>query len=226
MTKVDVIIPVYNYEKFIGDAIDSILQQTVKEVNVIVVNDGSTDNTVQCVRKIQAMDSRVLLLEQENRGISAALNTGLEYSKAPFIAFLDADDLWEKTKLEIQLDFLENNNDIMFCFTQIKEFESFEPTVNNPKFNARKEPINGLTKLTFLGKREIFEKYGNFKAGKKIGDFIQWFSPLINDGCKYKVIPEVLAYRRVHDNNLTRKIDKKDYLKLIKAHMDAKRNND
>jgi len=226
MNSVDVIIPVYNYEKFIGEAINSILKQTWKDLKIIVVDDGSTDATAERVKEIQKSDVRVVLFQPGKVGIPAALNLALEKSTAPYIAFLDADDLWEKTKLEKQIVFLKINREVMICFTQIKEFETFDDSTQKQNFRARKEVMNGLVRDTFLGKRELFEKYGKFDVEKNSGEFILWFSPLIHDNCKYKILPEVLAYRRIHDNNLTRSINPKDYLKVIKAHLDAKKRND
>ncbi len=223
MSKIDVIIPVYNGEDFIEEAIKSIQQQSFADFRIIVVDDGSTDNSAKKVKEMLKSDSRIILLQPGKIGLANALNFGLDNAEAPYIAFLDADDLWEKSKLEKQMKVFEKQNDISVCFTKFTEFESFKNTSENHKFKARKEPINGLVKITFLGKREVFKKYGNFNPKIELGDFVSWFSNLINAGCKYFVIPEVLVFRRIHDNNMTAKLDRKGYLDMIKAHLDAKK---
>lgn len=226
MGKIDIIIPVYNGEDFISEAIESILKQTYSEYKIIVVDDGSTDNSAEKVKEIQNTDSRIHLFQPGRLGLAKALNYGLEQSKAPFIAFLDADDLWESTKLEKQMEVLEKRKDISICFTKIKEFETFFQIEQKQQFAARKESMNGLVKTTFLGRREVFKKYGKFNPDIELGDFILWFSPLIHDGCRYEVIPEVLAYRRVHENNMTSKANRNDFLKILKAHLDLKKKNE
>lgn len=93
-----IVIPLYNKEKNIKDTIQSILNQTFKQFEVIVVNDGSTDNSLQVVQQIQ--DTRVRVIDQPNGGVSSARNKGIEEAKYEWVAFLDADDLWEKEYLE------------------------------------------------------------------------------------------------------------------------------
>lgn len=101
---VSVIIPAYNAEKYIRQAIESALSQTYANIEVLVVDDGSTDKTPEIVRKFADQDSRVVLLQQPNTGVAAARNSAIEKSKGEFIAPLDADDIWHPKKLERQID--------------------------------------------------------------------------------------------------------------------------
>lgn len=96
--KISVVIPLYNKEKNIKDTIQSVLNQTNTEFEIIVVNDGSTDNSLQIIQQIQ--DPRVRIIDKPNGGVSSARNKGIEEAKYEWIAFLDADDLWEKEYLE------------------------------------------------------------------------------------------------------------------------------
>ena len=107
--KVSVIIPVYNGEKYVAQAIESALSQTYNNVEIIVINDGSTDNSYN---KIKPYLSSVKYIYQENKGAAVARNTGIENSTGELIGFLDADDLWLPEKLEIQVDYLLRNKDI------------------------------------------------------------------------------------------------------------------
>jgi glycosyltransferase involved in cell wall biosynthesis len=104
--RVTVVIPVFNGEAFVAAAIDSALAQTVPDIEVVVVDDGSVDRTAEIVSAQAEADARVIVIQQPNRGLSAARNAGIRRAGAPSIAFLDADDRWLPEKLERQLPLL------------------------------------------------------------------------------------------------------------------------
>jgi glycosyltransferase involved in cell wall biosynthesis len=106
---VSVVIPTYNYAHFLGDAIESALAQAYKNIEVIVVDDGSSDNTSDVVKKYEGA---VRYIYQNNRGLSAARNTGIRESRGQYIAFLDADDIWMPEKISEQLKLFEGQNNI------------------------------------------------------------------------------------------------------------------
>ena len=110
---VSVIIPAYKCEKFISSAIESVLSQTYENFELIVVDDGSPDNTASVAKKYQ---HRINYIYQENGGVSKARNTGIRMSKGEYIAFLDADDKWGRNKLELQVKFLTDHPDVNFVF--------------------------------------------------------------------------------------------------------------
>ncbi|MFT5213706.1 MAG: glycosyltransferase involved in cell wall biosynthesis [Patiriisocius sp.] len=220
--EIDIILPVYNCEKFIGEAIQSVLDQTFTDFNLIIINDGSTDSSEEIINKYKEIDPRIISITQKNRGQIASLNTGLELSKSKYIAFIDADDLWKKTKLEKQYNLLSKTADVAVCFTLLREFDSLGN--QDIKYAARKNDMKGLSRICFLGAKSLFETYGKFDNEEKLAEFILWFGKLINDNVKYEVLNEVLAFRRIHANNMTQKINRLDYLKTIKRHIDAKRN--
>jgi len=103
---VTVIIPAYNAATTIAESLLSVRRQTLENIEIIVVNDGSTDRTIEIVRAAQAVDDRVHLVAQTNQGVAIARNTGVAKAHAPYIALLDADDLWHPRKLELQLNAL------------------------------------------------------------------------------------------------------------------------
>jgi glycosyltransferase involved in cell wall biosynthesis len=107
MNKISVIIPAYNSEKTILATITSVQNQTFTDWEIIIINDGSTDNTLEVVEKIQ--DERIKIYSYENGGLSTARNRGITQAKGEFISFLDADDLWSPDKLELQLKALQEN---------------------------------------------------------------------------------------------------------------------
>src|SRR4051812_40342875 len=121
--EIDVIIAVYNGEKFIEEAIVSVQNQTWKDLNIIVADDGSTDKTLAIITELSKSDDRISVLARSHQGVSATLNAAIAYSSAKYIAFLDADDLWDRTKLAVQMEALSNSeSEVCFCMTQ--EFET------------------------------------------------------------------------------------------------------
>ncbi|WP_319423431.1 glycosyltransferase family 2 protein [Pleurocapsa sp. FMAR1] len=122
MPKVTVIIPAYNAMAFLPEALNSVFNQTYQDFEVIVVNDGSTDETEQWVSQIE--DPRVNLVSQENKGLAGARNTGIGHAQGEYIAFLDDDDLWESTKLEKQVNVLDENPEVGLVYTWVSLIDS------------------------------------------------------------------------------------------------------
>jgi len=115
---VSVIIPAYNRAHLIGRAIKSVLNQAYQDFELIIIDDCSTDNTDEVVREFQKKDNRIIYLKHDqNKGGSAARNTGIKVSKSEYIAFLDSDDEWLPEKLEIQMEaILKQNVSMVTCF--------------------------------------------------------------------------------------------------------------
>lgn len=103
---VGVVVPMYNAERTIGSTLQSVSDQTHRNLDIVVVDDGSTDGSAAVVRKFQARDQRVRLVQQANAGVSVARNTGAAATSAQYLAFVDADDLWAPTKIECQIEAL------------------------------------------------------------------------------------------------------------------------
>ena len=219
--EIDVIIAVYNGEKFIEDAIVSVQNQTWKDLNIIVADDGSTDETLNIITGLSKSDDRISVLARSHQGVSATLNAAIGYSSAKYIAFLDADDLWDPTKLAVQMEALSNSeSEVCFCMTQ--EFENLSEN-SIQSYRARKEPLKGVSKTAFLGPRSIFTRFGLFDETIAIGDFVDWFSRVVRADVPVIMLDQVLTFRRIHENNTTRDISKNEFLKVLKSHLDAKR---
>lgn len=112
--KVSVIIPAYNSARFLEEAIESVFAQTYGDYEIIVINDGSTDNTTEVLAPYL---DRIQYIYQQNQGASSARNTGIRYSQGEYLAFLDADDIWLPEKLSIQVEYLNNNPDIAMVYS-------------------------------------------------------------------------------------------------------------
>jgi len=120
---VSVIIPAYNAEKFIEEAIKSAQNQTYKNIEIIVVDDGSTDGTAEIVKKLAKKDKRIRYHHQKNKGVSIARNTAINYSKGQFIALLDQDDIWLPEKIKEQMILFDKNKRLVLVFSNAIFFE-------------------------------------------------------------------------------------------------------
>ncbi len=133
---VSVIIPTFNRGWVIREAIDSVLNQTFGSFELIVVDDGSTDNTLDILAEYK---DRITLIKQRNRGVSAARNRGMDAASGRFIAFLDSDDLWLPQKLNCQMEFFDSNPDALICQTEetwIRDAVRVNPGKGTAKFRA------------------------------------------------------------------------------------------
>jgi glycosyltransferase involved in cell wall biosynthesis len=122
--RVSVVVPVFNGASYLSDAISSVLSQTVREIEVIVVDDGSTDTSADVIAGHALRDRRIVEIRQENRGLPAARNAGVQLARADLVAFLDADDVWLPEKLARQLAHLEANSACQACFTYAEEVDN------------------------------------------------------------------------------------------------------
>lgn len=177
MTDVSIIIPTYNDGEYIADAINSALEQTLENIEVVVVDDCSTDNTQEVVNSYN--DSRIRYIRhKENKGGSSSRNTGIESSSATYIAFLDADDIWEPTKLEKQVRCIESLSEewvAVYCdYLPLKNerWEKFKRLIassNRPEgggedmiYNLLAKEFSIGTASTILAKREVITSIDGF----------------------------------------------------------------
>lgn len=218
---IDVIIPVYNREKYIRETIESILEQSWQNINIVLVDDGSTDASREIINEFTNKHSNIQLISKEhNSGISDTSNIGLHHTTAEYIAFLDSDDLWDKEKLFKQMQYLKMNDSVDICFTLVKEFD------HNPTKNlARKETFKGYHKSAMLCRSYIFKEIGEFDTNLAVGEFIDWLSRCSAKQIQFGMLEEILTYRRVHESNFTKKIKASEYLEVIRAHMKRKSDN-
>ncbi len=158
---VSVIMPAFNRKKTVLDAVNSVLEQTYRNIELIVVDDGSTDGTAEVLSKID--DSRFKYVYQENAGACAARNRGIELARGEYIAFHDSDDIWHKDKIKKQIFIFEKiNPDIVFC-KLLKTYPSGKvvvyPEYYGEGFLKPVENLFGIGTQTIMAKRKVFEKY-------------------------------------------------------------------
>ena len=167
MPKVSVIIPTYNRLSMVKEAVDSVLKQNFEDFELIVVDDGSTDETV---KEIKRYGGRVRLLQHsENRGVSAARNKGILHAKGKYIAFLDSDDLWVKGKLKIQVAFLDENPHYPLCYTDeiwIRRGRRVNPKIKHTKYSGwifeKCLPLCTISPSSAVMRKTLFSKVGLF----------------------------------------------------------------
>lgn len=178
MPFVSVVIATYNMGQYINQAVDSILQQTWKNLEVIVIDDGSTDNTTKVMSNYQT-DSRVHYIRTENQGQPKAKNRGIQNTRGDFIAFCDADDLWEKNKLEVQMPLFENPR-VGVVYSEVSNIDENNRRYINKASETRHSGIitnhmlieNFVPFGTAVIRRECVEKNGMFDEEFRMG--IDW----------------------------------------------------
>jgi glycosyltransferase involved in cell wall biosynthesis len=215
------IVPAFNAQRYLGETIDSILGQAYSPLEVIVVDDGSTDGTRDVVRPY---GDRVRYLHQRNGGHAAARNLGLDAAGGAFVAFLDADDLWHPDKLERQVTLLREKPEVDACVTLVEEFRSPELTSQEPLPDGA--PVPGYRSVTLLARAGLFDAVGRFDPALRHGNDTDWFLRAADQGAVIELLPEVLVYRRLHDSNRSRLLanaSRSEYVRIVKASLDRRR---
>lgn len=220
---VSVIIPVFNGQAYITEALATVISQSYQRLEIIVVDDGSTDTTAQVIA--ECPDPRLRYVRQEKAGASAARNRGVGLASGPLVAFLDADDLWLSEKLSLQIDSLSRaEGDIIFCHGE--EFISPDQShALDGRLKARPGPQPFTCATTALMRLDDFRRVGPFDPQWQIGEFVDWYGRALDNGLKPFIRPEVLVRRRLHSNNTTRlhKNQRRQYAQVAKTILDRRR---
>lgn len=215
MPKVTVVIPAYNAMTYLPETLDSVLKQTFIDFEVLIVNDGSTDGIV--LWALEIIDSRVKLISQENQGLPGARNTGIVHAQGEYIAFLDADDLWEPTKLEKQVHCLDSKPEVGLVYTWTLLVDQHgrstgAVTASHTEGNVWEKLLLGDvvgSGSSAMIRRSCFETVGLFDTElSSIEDCDMWVR--IAAHYPLAVVKEVLVYYRQHFTNMSR-----DYNKMM-----------
>ena len=224
--KVSIIMPVYNGEKFLREAIESIVSQTFTDFEFIIINDGSTDNSLLLIKQYAEKDKRIKIIDQNNQGVSTSRNNGIKNSIGKYVAFIDCDDLWLSEKLEIQLECFKKDKDLKICGTwgrvidiagnEIKKFEY-------PPLTDKEIKIKSIYKYPFITssliiKKEILNMYELFNPKIKLAEDYEFMTKYIYKN-KCLNINQYLIKYRIHFNNSDNNIIKKIKFKLMAMKM-------
>jgi glycosyltransferase involved in cell wall biosynthesis len=213
MPKVSVVIPTYNYGRFIGEAIESILAQTYPASEIIVVDDGSTDDTEQAAKKF---GDKVRYIKKENGGVCSARNVGIKNASGDFVVFFDADDISHPAKIERQLAKFAEDSEIGLVHCGVRDFDSQGNTTQYHLVGEEGWVADDMLLMkpvvigpggTIMVKREAFAAVGDFDERLEI--YEDWeFCYRVARKFKVGFVPEVLLDRRIHGSNSQTNIKK------------------
>lgn len=201
---VSVIIPVKNGERFLASALDSVVAQTYRHYEIIVVDGQSADRTAEIAKSYEA----VRYICQTSHGLSHAYNIGTDAARGEFVAFLAHDDIWTPDKLSVQVDYLMNHPDIQYTISRVKFF--LEPGFPVPP-GFRKELLEndhvGRILETLVARKSLFDVIGKFDPEVAISMDVDWFVRANDRDVSMAILPQVLLYRRVHDANTSLQVE-------------------
>lgn len=223
--QVSVIIPAYNATKYLAEAVASASDQTCPPTEILVIDDGSTDETAAAA---EALPPPVRVLRQDNGGPAAAMNTGIEAATGTHLAFLDADDRWAPEKLELQLAALASpgREAVDMVFGNVAHFLSPDLTPEvAATLHCPADPMPAYSAGTLLITADTFDRVGLFDPRYRTGEFLDWFGRATDLGLRDLVLPEVVSYRRVHGDNHSRVAEapRTGYPQVLKALIDRRR---
>lgn len=220
---VSVVIPVHNGARYLGEAIASALGQTAPPLEVIVVDDGSTDGSAEVAH---SFGSRVRVVAQPQSGAAAARNRGVSLARGDYLAFLDADDLWPAERLACQLAAFAAAPTLAAVFGAVEQFISPElPPEVAARLVCPSEPAPAAVAGTMLVARAAFQRVGAFDTRFHAGESLDWQARAEEAGLAMVMLPAVALRRRLHEANSTRLRPEAtaEYLRVVKAALDRRR---
>lgn len=220
---VSVVMPVHNSERYVVEAVESVLGQHYQRLELILVDDGSTDGSADLARRF----GTALRYEyQANAGQSAARNRGIQLARGPLLAFLDDDDYWSTEKLTLQVAALTTDPSIDAVFGHVRQFVSpdLDPeAAGRVRYHA--EVMPGYVPGTMLIRREAFDRVGPFDPQWRVGEFVHWYAQAIESGLRTVLLPDIVLHRRLHDDNsgIKHRAESVQYVRILKAALDRRR---
>jgi len=221
--KLSIIMPTYNRAQFIKDAIDSVLSQDYKDFELIIINDGSTDNTREIVEKYQKSDPRIIYLEQKNKGEYATMNRGFSLAKGRYITFVHSDDISAPDSLGSRVKCLDENPEIDIVHGNLVKIDMSGREIQRYKagdekdgkkilkgyciknlWEGQKIPVNYLT---LMMRREATEKIGKMDETIRYAGDLDWMMRAMLK-CTFKKVPKVICFYRRHKKAISKIIER------------------
>ena len=219
---VSVIIPVFNGEKYLDEAIASATGQSYRPLEIIIVDDGSTDGSADIARR----HNNVTYCFQKNAGHGSALNRGIDLAGGGFLAFLDADDIWSADKLARQMECLARDPSLDMVFAHVEQFCSPElPAGATSRIPDALKIVPGYCVGTMLIRRQAFCRAGHFDHRVQAGHFLAWYMKANEIGLRSLMLPEIMLKRRWHTTNMgiIERASRSEYARILKASLDRRR---
>ncbi|MBI4680859.1 MAG: glycosyltransferase [Nitrospirae bacterium] len=206
---VSIIIPTYNCRKYIRQAIDSALSQTYKNIEIIVIDDGSTDNTREEIDDLIS-EKKISYIYQANKGLPGARNTGIKHSRGKYLVFLDSDDVILPEKIMCQIGFMKEHPDVCLVYSGYQYFKNdnladlISPPLSKLRGNLYKELLRGcfFTVHSVLVKKACVEKVGCFDESFRASEDWDLYIRLAESGCQFDYIDKVLCLCRLRSDSM------------------------
>ncbi len=212
------IMPTRNGERYIAAALESILAQPWRPLEIIVIDDGSTDRSGEIAAGFGAL---VRVVRHPVANPVLARNRGMELAAGEFFCFLDHDDLFAPTKLELQMTAFTQAPELDVCVGMIQRFQQ-----SSAGTEPLGDPVAGYLTIAMLARRQVFERVGPFNPENFHSDSAEWFLRARSFGVSVRLLPEILVYHREHDSNRSLTFGDRsrgEFLRLIKSKLDAER---
>lgn len=225
VSSVSVIMPVYNGERFVADALQSVLTQTFSAYELIVIDDGSTDGSAALLHQTMQTNPQIRYIHQQNSGVTDARNRGIEASRGELIAFLDQDDRWTADALARQVAYHEQHPEVGYTLAQQICF--LESGCTPPpwfQLQTLGQPHVGYLPGTLVVKRAIFEQIGLFDPTIPISSDADWFARANDAQITSYTLPDILLERRIHNENQSQQSGQihKELFQLLRASIKRK----
>ena len=222
LASVSVVIPVYNGERYLGDAIRSMLEQTLPATELVVVDDGSTDASAEIAA---SFGDAVRLIRQENRGVASARNRGVRDANSTYVAWLDQDDLATPNRIASQLRAFDDPSPPDVVFGAMRQFISPEvPDDVRATLRCDDRPQPAPLPSCFMAPKRVFDIVGEL-PGNTDTTFVDWYLRANELGLKFHYVPELITLRRIHGKNRSYRNEelRRDYVRTLKAALDRRR---
>lgn len=225
---ISVIVPVYNGETFLEEAINSIIKQNYQPLEIIIIDDGSTDKTAQIASKFKNVAKYIY---QQNAGPSSARNIGIKMAKGDLITFLDSDDLWLEGALKQQIFYLQNNHKIDIVQGHLQNLQTKIDPQNNTLIQKFGKPRLSFNVGSFIYRKSVFEKIGFFDENLRHSEDVEFLVRIKENNLNWVILkPVILLYRR-HKGSLISQYDEtklknmhlQSWLKILKKNLDKRR---
>ena len=198
-----VIIPVKNGHNFIKEAISSVLENIDANDEIIIIDDGSEDNTVHIIKEFMALNVNIHLFEGERLLPSGARNIGLEHAKGQYITFIDHDDLWPGNRLKRHINILNQDNNIDVVRGMVRFFSSDERKLDEFKYLPEDKSLYHANLGSFTFRKVVFERIGRFDSALKFGEDVDLFFKMSENQIAIHSDESVALEYRIHDTNMT-----------------------
>ena len=220
--EVSVVIPVHNGERYLGASIQSVLDQHHPALELLVIDNGSTDATAEVARSF----SSIRYVHLAAKGLCKALNYGIEQCRGTFLGFLDADDLWSPNGLAVRLEVFANDPAVEMVFGHVEQFISPElDESTKARLSIRNSRLPGRHRGTMLIRPESFRRVGAFEPSLDCGEFLDWYMRAEEQKIREAMLPNVVMLRRIHGANAgyTERHQRVEFARVLKRGLDRRR---